>query len=109
MGRRALVRMDGRAVGVLEEIEGGYCRFRYLPEWLSRPDAQPVSLTLPLGPEPYESSGVLPFFENLLPQGWLLEISTKALRLPKDDVIGLLLHLCRDCVGWVEITPWEGS
>ena len=41
-------------------------------DWLARPDAVPVSLTLPLRPEPYDSRSLHPFFENLLPEGWLI-------------------------------------
>ena len=65
----------------------------------------PISMTLPLRPEPYVSKGLHPFFENLLPEGWLLEISSKALKISKDDAFGLLLATCGDCVGAVEVVP----
>jgi len=45
------------------------------------------------------------FFENLLPEGWLLELATKKLKISKDDAFGLLLATCADCVGAVEILP----
>ena len=77
----------------------------YSPEWLQRKDAVPVSLTLPLRPEPYLSKRLHPFFENLLPEGWLLEVSSKKLKISKDDAFGLLLATCRDCIGAVEIEP----
>jgi serine/threonine-protein kinase HipA len=102
--RRGEVRLDGVAVGVIEETNIG-SRFTYLVEWLSRPDPVPVSQTLPLRPEPYEGRGLLPFFDNLLPEGWLLELSTAKLRIPKDDAFGILLATCGDCVGAVEIVP----
>ena len=101
-GRRGIVRLDGRRVGMITETETG-SRFAYDPEWLALPGAIPVSLTLPLRPEPYESRGLLPFFENLLPEGWLLELSTAKLKIPKDDALGLLLATCADCVGAVEV------
>jgi serine/threonine-protein kinase HipA len=63
----------------------------------------PVSLTLPVREDPYESKGLHPFFENLLPEGWLLEIAVSKLKLAKDDAFGLLLATCADCVGAVEI------
>lgn len=77
--------------------------FTYSPEWLTQPAAMPVSLTLPLRAEPYVSQGLHPFFENLLPEGWLLDVTTKKLRISKDDAFGLLLATCRDCAGAVEI------
>ena len=69
----------------------------------------PVSLTLPLRSEPYLSQGLHPFFENLLPEGWLLEVSTKKLKISKDDPFGLLLATCGDCIGAVEIEPLESE
>jgi serine/threonine-protein kinase HipA len=106
MTRKALVKLSGQAVGAIEE-HGGGTRFTYLSEWLVRPDAVPVSLTLPLREEPYVSTGLHPFFENLLPEGWLLEVTSKTLKISKDDAFGLLLATCRDCVGAVEIVPFE--
>ena len=102
--RRGEVRLDGVAVGVIEEIEGG-TRFTYAAAWLERTERVPVSLTLPLRAEPYEARGLHPFFDNLLPEGWLLELSTVKLKIPRDDAFGLLLATCADCVGAVEIVP----
>jgi serine/threonine-protein kinase HipA len=107
-GRRAIVRLDGGRVGILEETEGG-SRFTYDGAWIARRDAVPVSLTLPLRPEPYISRGLHPFFENLLPEGWLLEIATAKLKIPGDDAFGLLLALGADCIGAVEIVPEAGA
>lgn len=102
--RRAEVRLEGVAAGVLEETSTG-TRFTYLPAWLTRVDRVPVSLTLPLRAEPYDARGLHPFFDNLLPEGWLLELSTAKLKIPKDDAFGILLATCGDCVGAVEIAP----
>lgn len=99
------MRIAGKAAGTLEELDGGGSRFTYEAQWAKTAGAQPVSLTLPIRPEPYVSKGLHPFFENLLPEGWLLEVSTAKLKISKDDVFGLLLATCRDCVGAVEIVP----
>jgi serine/threonine-protein kinase HipA len=104
--RHAIVRLDGRAVGRLSET-GRQVVFSYDSEWLANTDAVPVSLTLPLRPEPYVTDGLHPFFENLLPEGWLLELATKKLKVSKDDIFGLLIATCADCVGAVEIVPAE--
>ena len=108
MKRAGVVSLDGTRVGLIEETESG-TRFTYAPEWLGRPGALPISLTMPLREAPYESRGLLPFFENLLPEGWLLEISTAKLKIPKDDAFGLLLATCSDCIGAVEIRRLEGE
>jgi serine/threonine-protein kinase HipA len=104
--RRGEVRLDGQRVGVIEETDRG-SRFRYDRAWLARPDALPISLTMPLREEAYESRGLLPFFENLLPEGWLLELSTTKLKIAKDDAFGLLLATCADCIGAVEVISKE--
>ena len=105
--RRARVRLDGKPVGTLVETERG-TRFTYDTPWLQRPDAVPVSLTLPLSPQPYDWPGLHPFFENLLPEGWLLGIATNKLKIAPDDGFGLLLATCADCAGAVEVVP-EGE
>jgi serine/threonine-protein kinase HipA len=104
--RRAVVRLDGQRAGELTEAADGTTRFTYDAAWLARPDARPVSLTLPLSADACVSNGLHPFFENLLPEGWLLQLSTTKLKIPSDDAFGLLLATCADCVGAVEIvTP----
>lgn len=106
--RTAIVRLDGQRVGRMTET-GKLVVFTYDSEWLARPDAVAVSLTLPLRAEPYSSDGLHPFFENLLPEGWLLELATKKLKISKDDAFGLLVATCADCIGAVEILPEEGT
>lgn len=106
--RRAIVRLDGEPVGKLTEA-GRNILFQYDAEWLARREAVPVSLTLPLRSEPYVSEGLHPYFENLLPEGWLLEIATSKLKIGKDDAFGLLMATCADCIGAVEILPNEGA
>lgn len=104
--RGAIVRVDGRRVGTLVE-HGREVSFCYDAEWLPTAGARPVSLTLPLRSEPYVTEGLHPFFENLLPEGWLLELATTKLKLSKEDPFGLLVATCADCVGAVEILSAE--
>ena len=105
--RSAVVCLGGARCGVLEELEDRGTRFTYLDQWLHAPAARPVSLTMPLRAQPYEARGILPFFANLLPEGWLLDISLARLKIARDDTFGLLLATCRDCMGEVEVVPVE--
>ena len=69
--------------GVLSETDYGYS-FKYDEEYLSSPHATAVSLTLPLRKEEYKSHFLFPFFDGLIPEGWLLNIVTqKRGRKPK--------------------------
>jgi serine/threonine-protein kinase HipA len=105
--RRAVVQLSGHRCGVLEELEGGATRFGYDKAWLADREARPVSLTMPLREQPFDGTGLLPFFANLLPEGWLFDISLARLKIARDDAFGLLLATCRDCMGEIEIIPLE--
>lgn len=102
--RRAVVCISGERVGILEETRIG-SHFRYDEAWLSRPDARPLSPTLPLRSEPYESEGLHPYFDNLLPEGWLLDIKEQRLKLDANDAFGLLLASGKDLIGAVDVLP----
>jgi len=104
-GRRGRVLYASHLAGWIEETTDGMA-FRYADEWLASENPQLVSLTLPLRAEPYTAKGLHPFFENLLPEGWLLNIAVGKLKLARADGFGLLLALCRDCVGAVSVEPW---
>jgi HipA-like protein len=106
--RKGRVKLSGQHVGVIEEMND-QTTFTYSPEWLRKQGAVPVSLTLPLREEPYMSTGLHPFFENLLPEGWLLEVASKKLKISKDDAFGLLLNTCSDCIGAVEIERMDSA
>jgi serine/threonine-protein kinase HipA len=102
--RKAEVLLNDRPVGLLEEIEGGY-RFTYQREHLKDPSALPVSLSLPLQSEAYEDKRLFPFFDGLIPEGWLLDIAESTWKLNPRDRMGLLLACCRDCIGAVGVAP----
>jgi serine/threonine-protein kinase HipA len=106
MMRKAEVLLHEHPVGTLEELEVGY-RFTYYPEYLKNAKAAPVSLSLPPRAEPYEDKRLFPFFDGLIPEGWLLEIAENTWKLDPRDRMGLLLACCRDCIGAAGVIPIE--
>ena len=102
--RRAEVQLNGRMAGVLEERDNGFI-FAYAPEYLALPDAAAVSLSLPLQSEPFEDKRLFPFFDGLIPEGWLLDIAEQTWKLDARDRMGLLISCCRDCIGAVGVEP----
>lgn len=94
--------MNDTLAGYLSETEDGYS-FRYDDSYLSSKVAQAVSLTLPLTTQTYQSKTMIPFFDGLIPEGWLLEVAEKNWKLNQRDRMGLLLACCRDCIGAVSI------
>lgn len=92
--------------GLLTESDDGYV-FRYDENYLSLPNAKPVSLTLPLSTEPYHSSVLFPFFDGLIPEGWLLDVAIRNTDISILDRMSLLLLCCKDCIGAVSVVPIE--
>lgn len=86
--RRADIYVNESKAGVLEETESGY-QFLYDPDYLAMESAEPVSLTLPLQEEPYTSQVLFPFFDGLIPEGWLLDVVEDTWKVDPKDRMGL--------------------
>ncbi len=93
-------------VGQLVEDENGYS-FCYDEDYLLSGNAEPISLTLPLTSKPYQSSTMFPFFDGLIPEGWLLDVASKNWKLNPNDRMGLLMTCCKDCIGAIGIIGLE--
>ncbi len=102
MNRQGAVFFGQYRAGSIRETDTGY-QFSYSEEWIARADARPVSLTLPLRTEPYHSTTMFPFFDGLIPEGWLLNIAVRTWKLDSRDRMGLLLSVCRDPIGAVRV------
>lgn len=92
--------------GTIEQKEDEFI-FVYSDQYLAKKKSQPISLTLPLQKEPYRSKTMFPFFDGLIPEGWLLDVSARTWKINWNDRMGLLLTVCRDCIGAVSIEPEE--
>jgi serine/threonine-protein kinase HipA len=92
--------------GTIEENEDGYF-FTYDANYLKLPESKPVSLTMPIKKESYLSKTMFPFFDGLIPEGWLLDIAETNWKINQRDRMGLLLAFCKDCIGAVSIIPLE--
>lgn len=99
--RRGKVFVQGRYAGMVEETEDGYS-FAYDSGYLEA-NGPAVSLTIPLQEEPFFSETLFPFFDGLIPEGWLLSVVTKNWKLDPEDRFGLLLVSCEDSIGDVSV------
>ena len=106
--KQAKVFISNTLAGILTEDEAGY-EFMYLPEYLASDRAIPVSLTLPLSDKPYRDNVLFPFFDGLIPEGWLLDIAEQSWKISARDRFSLLLACCKDCIGNVSVIPMEES
>jgi serine/threonine-protein kinase HipA len=100
--RQAQIFFRNILAGILTEDETGYS-FLYNKEYLVQENAEPVSLILPLSEEVYRSNILFPFFDGLIPEGWLLEIAEQNWKLNLRDRFSLLLACCKDCIGAVSV------
>jgi serine/threonine-protein kinase HipA len=100
--RKGKVFVSGVFAGEIQQIEDEYI-FAYSPEYLSQPSRPAVSLTLPKQNEKYISKTLFPFFDGLIPEGWLLNLTQEKWKIPSHDRMGLLLHACGDCIGAVHV------
>ncbi len=105
--RKANVYMLGQLAGFLIEDEEGYT-FQYHKAYIENAIAKPVSLTLPLTATPFRNKVMFPFFDGLIPEGWLLQVAQKNWKLNARDRMGLLMVCCKDCIGAVSIEGVEG-
>jgi serine/threonine-protein kinase HipA len=104
--RTAKVLLRDEWVGILSEEEREYV-FTYRPNYALTQGAEPVSLTLPVQEAPFRGKELFPFFDGLIPEGWMLSIAEKSWKVNARDRMGLLLVCCKDCIGAVSIEPLD--
>ena len=104
--KKAAVYYNGTKAGELQKNATGYV-FEYDPVYAATPGSNPISLAMPLNKGRFESAKLFPFFEGLLPEGWLLNITSKALKIDNEDKFELLLHVGKDTIGAISIIPEE--
>ena len=80
-------------VGLLTEDETGFT-FAYDADYLASDGAEAVSLTLPLSDEPYHDTVLFPFFDGLIPEGWLLNIAESSWKINQRDRMSLRCNPC---------------
>ncbi|MEO7695088.1 MAG: HipA N-terminal domain-containing protein [Chryseolinea sp.] len=103
MTKSGKVYIQDDIVGRIWQDEKGY-HFQYTKAYVKGPMLGPVSLTMPVRAVSYDDAKALhPFFDGLIPEGWLLDITVKNWKLDEKDRMELLLTVCQDCIGAVKI------
>lgn len=99
--KQAKVYFQDTLAGILTEDENGYT-FVYSETYIAD-NCMPISLTMPLQAKPFTSDNMFPFFDGLIPEGWLLNIAQANWKINPRDRMSLLLACCKDCIGAVSI------
>ena len=98
--RKADVFYHDRLAGILEETDEGY-RFVYAYDYLKT--GKPVSLSLPLQEEPFESTTLFSFFVGMNSEGWYRDIVCATKKIDRADEFGILLVTGDSTIGAVTV------
>ena len=103
--RKGIVKYNNIVAGILtEEDEGLYC-FVYDKNYMETYPNQFICFSMPVKPNVYSSNKLFPFFDGLIPEGWLLNIASESWKINKSDRMGLLLSCCQNAIGAVSVHP----
>ncbi len=99
--KTAEVFFKNNRAGFLYQTEKGYT-FIYDENFLK--NNIPISVSLPVRKEPYESKELFPFFSGLLPEGWYLDLVLAKQKKERNDPFGILVSTAGfDTIGAVNV------
>ncbi len=103
--REGLVKYNNVLAGILTEEDNGEYKFVYDEKYIKTHPGKFLTFQMPLTTMPYRSKILFPFFDGLIPEGWLLNIAAESWKINKNDRMGLLLACCQNTIGAVSIHP----
>ena len=107
--RQARIYYDTVFCGLLTETNDGDFTFNYDSDYINQYPNQFITFTMPVSKTEYKDKRLFPFFEGLIPEGWLLDIASKSWKINRNDRMGLLLACCKNCIGVVSVEPINES
>jgi serine/threonine-protein kinase HipA len=105
MMRQAQIKYNNIHAGVLKELDTGEYEFTYDLEYVKKYPELFIVFEMPVTKNSYRSKRLFPFFDGLIPEGWLLTIAAESWRINKNDRMGLLLACCKNTIGAVSVHP----
>lgn len=103
--RKAIIKYNNNLAGILTEEDNGEYQFVYDETYAQTFPKQFITFQMPVITRPYRSKILFPFFDGLIPEGWLLNIAAESWKINKNDRMGLLLACCQNAIGAVSIHP----
>jgi serine/threonine-protein kinase HipA len=103
--RQAIINYNNIRAGVLKELDTGEYEFVYDKQYVQNHSELFITFQMPVSTGPYRSKRLFPFFDGLIPEGWLLTIAAESWKINKNDRMGLLLACCQNTVGAVSVHP----
>lgn len=103
--RQGIVKYNNIKAGLLTEEDNGEYHFEYDEMYAKTYPNQFVTFQMPVSTRTYRSKRLFPFFDGLIPEGWLLNIAAESWKINKNDRMGLLLACCKNAIGAVSVHP----
>lgn len=101
--RKAIVYVHNNRAGVLTQVSPTEYYFEYDNNY----ESEPVSLTMPISQKKYSYNSFPPFFDGLLPEGFMLESLMKNTNINPNDYFSQLIAVGGNMVGAVTIDLME--
>ncbi len=100
-----MVSLNGIKVATLSKDKNGGLHFSYEQQWMKRPGARPISLSLPITKQKYSGELVYNFFDNLLPDSPSIRNKIQArFNVGSGHAFDLLAAIGKDCVGAIQLS-----
>jgi serine/threonine-protein kinase HipA len=103
--RQAIVKYNNILAGALKELDTGEYEFVYDERYVQNHPDLFITFQMPVSTATYRSKRLFPFFDGLIPEGWLLAIAAESWKINKNDRMGLLLACCQNTIGAVSVHP----
>ena len=103
--RKAAIYYKEALAGLLIETDEGEYTFQYNEKYIKKHPKQFITFTMTVRSEKYADKRLFPFFEGLIPEGWLLDIAAKNWKINQNNRMALLLACCHNCIGAVSVQP----
>lgn len=101
--RQAVIKYNNIHAGILRELDSGEYEFAYDEFYIQNHPELFINFNMPVTSMVYRSTRLFPFFDGLIPEGWLLKIASESWRINLNDRMGLLLACCQNAVGAVSV------
>ena len=105
--RSGKVYYKNHLAGIITETNEGEYVFQYSEQYVKDHTNDFITFTMPVTNNAYTEKRLFPFFEGLIPEGWLLDIASRNWKINQNDRMGLLFACCKNCIGAVSIEPIE--
>ncbi|MEQ9403246.1 MAG: HipA N-terminal domain-containing protein [Cyclobacteriaceae bacterium] len=103
--RSGKVYYGNHLAGTVTETDEGEYIFQYDNQYVNDYPDDFITFTMPVRDKIYKDQRLFPFFDGLIPEGWLLDIASENWKINRNDRMGLLLACCQNCIGAVSVEP----